>query len=138
MTNNYEEIDKILSVVEEVFWSLAGKHKLKQVNIERWRWDEPVITLAWVGDDSISRNIHALIRTEASYFGKLLVEVNAWQDEDREGGKMRVRHWKRKEVGQFSPEKDNIEQAVNAGYMEASRLSKTEMKETLLLTPKIE
>lgn len=135
--NNYEEIDKILSAVEEVFLSLAAKHKLKQVNIERWRWDEPVITLAWVGDDSISRNIHALIRPEGSYFYKLLVEINAWQDEDREGGKMRVRHWQRKEVGQFPPQKANIEQAVNEGYMEASRLSKTEMKETLL-TPKIE
>lgn len=94
---NYDELDGVLNKIEPMILRLAGAYELKQASTERWRWDEPVITLTWAASDDISRNIHALITDDDG----LLVEVNAWRDEDGEEGRVRVRSWQHEEIGRI-------------------------------------
>lgn len=124
---NYEELDGILDTVEEVFLALTVELGLKQTSIERWRWDEPVITLTWVGSDDISRNIHALIIPEGSFPYKLLVEGNAWQDKDEVEGRIRVRKWQHVEIDrEVSPDRSELRRAIDKAYSKVSEWRSTE------------
>lgn len=89
---DYEKLDTILSKVEEIVSQFARERQLEEATIERWRWDEPVVTLRWVGRDTLGRAIHArIVNPDAPL--ELLVELNAWQDEDREEGTVRMRKY---------------------------------------------
>lgn len=116
---NYDELDGILNNVEQFIPPLVTQYELTQVSIERWRWDEPVITLSWVGGDDISRNIHALVTEGSSSTYELAVEINAWQDEDREEGKVRVRNWYHEEVERCSvpPNGHELQEILNTACM---------------------
>lgn len=93
--DSYKVWDSILGEVETHLKILATKKAIPGATLERWRWDEPDITLAWhLGD--LGRNIHVLVVGESD--SSLLVEVNAWWDEDLEDGKVRVRHWDNRKV----------------------------------------
>jgi len=123
---NYEELDRILDTVEEVFSSLAnqyGYYELKHWSTERWRWDEPVITLTSVGRDDVNRNIHALTIQEGSYPYELLVEINAWQDEDEAEGEIRMRKWQHAKVGrvQIPLDTEQLEGMIRKAYDNVSR-----------------
>jgi len=136
---NYEELDGILDTIEELFSSLAERyeHRLAQVSIERWRWDEPVITLTWVGSDDIRRNIHALIVHEGSYPYELLLEANAWEDRDLEEGKITVRNWRHDKVGrvQIPFQRSELQKTVNEAYSTVSSWSGQDLKEQTHLAP---
>lgn len=133
---NYEELDRILDTVEEVLLSLANEYKLKQASIERWRWDEPVITLTWVGSDHISRNIHALITQEGFSPYKLLVEGNVWQDKDEAEGKIRVRHWQQAEVDSVQVPLDmpQLRRAIGEAHSKVSKWSTGDLERKAHLT----
>lgn len=115
--HKHKELDKILDDVEEAFLSLIIERKIRRATIERWRWDEPVITLSWVGADDISRNAHALVEGNSPAYS-LKIEVNAWRDKDRQEGDERVRHWQHKEIDLVSVSDDMIllRQALGKGY----------------------
>ena len=86
---DWDKLHEVLTRVEAAFRSLSSAAGINDPDIEVWRWDEPVVTLTWLGNEQIKRNIavRALSEDEA------MVEVNAWRDEDRDGGKVRVRNW---------------------------------------------
>jgi len=130
---DYEEIDNILNKVEEVLLSLTSEYKLKQASIERWRWDEPVITLTWTDSDHISRNINALIIPEGPLSYRLLVEGNAWQDTDAAEGKIRVRHWQHTEIDTaWLPQPLD---AIDEAYSKVSKWNIDDLKRKEHLTP---
>lgn len=130
---DYEEIDNILNKVEEVLLSLTSEYKLKQVSIERWRWDEPVITLTWTDSGHISRNINALIILEGPSPCRLLVEGNAWQDTDEAEGKIRVRHWQHTEIDSvWLPQ---TLEAIDEAYSKVSKWSTDDLTRREHLTP---
>jgi hypothetical protein len=94
---DFHPANEILDQVEAAFSELIGKHGLRGLSIERWRWDEPGIMLMWSSPDNIDRNVHAVIDDDTPAPG-LVVEANAWQDQDEEEGNRRVRYWKHENV----------------------------------------
>jgi hypothetical protein len=90
----WEKLDRVFGRVESALLGLSSKVGIEHPTIESWRWDEPVITLIWLGVDHVRRNIgiHAISEDE------IKIEVNAWRDEDRDEGKARVRHWQHRQM----------------------------------------
>ena len=120
---------------EEVILSLTSEYKLKQASIERWRWDEPIITLTWADSDHISRNINVLIILEEPPPYRLLVEGNAWQDTDRAEGKIRVRHWQHTEIDSvWLPQ---TLEAIDEAYFKVSKWSIDDLTRKEHLTPRL-
>jgi hypothetical protein len=113
-TMEFGEVDKLLNDVEPVLIQLAGKYLVRQPTIERWHWDEPDLTLSWIGLDGIHRNIHAIVENGLT---SILVEVNAWRDEDMEEAKTRVRRWWNTDIG--------VIRISDRRYLKAEDLNKT-------------
>lgn len=128
----FVELEKILSRVEEVFLDFAAQSRLRGVRIERWRWDEPDITLTWVDPDNISRSIHAVI--EQGPPSTLELEVNAWQDEEGEEGKIRIRHWKHSNIARLKIpyELEYLSDAVKQGFGQVGSWTKSSLEVTYL------
>ncbi len=141
MVIDFERLSKVLDISEGAFVSLMEKYNLPAY-IERWRWDEPVITLTWLdfSDDYIYKNMHALIIIEGNEM-IMEIEVNAWRDTDEE--KKRVRYWKHEKVGQETldeskPEKvlEPIKKLVFKGYSRVSKWSKEDLKNEHIISQK--
>lgn len=90
---NYSAINSILDDFEKVFKDLKVNHNLSHAVIERWRWDLPNITLTWLAEDAIWRNIHVLVDAARGAADPFIekVEVNAWQDLQRDN--RWIRRW---------------------------------------------
>jgi hypothetical protein len=122
---NHEKVDKVLDIADKVFRTLKGeKERLARADVERWRWDEPCITLIWterVEDQYVGKNIHMLVVE-----GRAEIEVNAWLDKDNgERGEKRVRSWRHEYVDAVSilglpQEKAVIEKTIREGYAKVS------------------
>lgn len=89
---NYKEANAILDAIEQSFRVLGQEQSVPASAFERWRWDEPGITLTWSENKSgefLGKNIHALI-----VGNRVEVEINAWCDKDvGHTGEIRQRHW---------------------------------------------
>lgn len=122
---SFEELDKILDNVEAAYTSLVTRKNMS-ASIERWRWDQPIITLSWTSADFISRNIHAYVREDR----ELLTEVNAWYDEDLSHNG-RVRHWKHKTTDSLpiSADSEQIDQAITSAFDQMSRWGKKDLSD---------
>lgn len=92
-----QKLNEALNIVEGFLLRLKADNQLLGTSIERWRWNEPSITLAW-SKEIVEHNIHAHI-VDKEFMG-LQIEVNSWLDEDREEGKVRVRHWKHQVISE--------------------------------------
>lgn len=90
---NYSELDAILGAVEPLLLSCAGEFKLQRTSIERWRWDEPQITLTWSARDGTDINRSVQVSIDEKTLATS-VEITGWRDEDRDEGITRVRSWK--------------------------------------------
>lgn len=133
---DYAGLDAILDTLEELLSPFTNN--LNRASIERWRWDEPVMTLTWVGSDQVARNIHALIVEKAPYSeGRTVeVEVNAWRDEDSEDGQARVRKWRHQNMGAVSTDdvpklRSTLTQALDV----VSRWNLEDLQNGVHLTP---
>ena len=132
---NVDELDKILDIIEPHLLSIAGKHKLTGTSIERWRWDEPGIMLSWIDTErNVGKNIHLWIKREAPPY-ELVTEINAWRDEDIDGGERRVRKWAHYEIAResvSSPEEvqDQVPLWISKAYESVSSWDEKDLKET--------
>lgn len=98
--------DQALDHIQPVLDMLAGTHRLKHVHIERWRRDQPAITLTWQGADTIWRHITTLVH-ELPTAGRPVqghIEVNAWRDGRRGAGWSRDWWHERVHNGRLEPE----------------------------------
>jgi len=96
---SYEEADAVLAAVDKQLQLLRKSEDLPgDPWIERWRWDEPGITLTWLEEigeaEYIGKNIHAQIVGD-----HVDVEINAWSDKDIET--TRKRYWEHSYVNKF-------------------------------------
>ena len=98
---DYSGFDQLLDEIELALHKLVSTYYLRQVLIERWRWDMPEITLMWYGEDAIWRSIMTFLTTAREGH----IEVNAWRDVPREGGW--IRRWRHEEVRRGSVETDS-------------------------------
>ena len=95
---NYGELNPVLDGLEPLLLRLAGEKRLMGATAERWRWDEPTITLTWVDRGTgIGKNIGLSIVDDPP--STVTIEVNAWLDKDRNEGATRVRQWQNQIVG---------------------------------------
>ncbi len=94
------KLNDVLDVLESELTKFAAGKELHNVTIERWRWDEPCITLTWherdqQGEGWLYKNIHFCIelpRPEHNFYSVKL-EANAWADLESQEGKGRLRRW---------------------------------------------
>ena len=128
---DFAKLDKFLDDVQPLLLRLASEHALKQPAVERWRWDEPAVSLTWLGPENISRNMRAVIDGET-----LAAEVNAWQDEDEEGGRQRVRYWKYEHFGLMAVpvDRDQLWSRLEEAYRAVSSWKRNDLKR-VVLTP---
>ena len=134
----FETIDGILDLVHRALTSLMDEYKLTGATVERWRWDQPVITLSWMGQDQTRLNIHGVVvdangeplgvDAAATSSSMLRIEANAWRDQDIEDGKRRVRNWIHKDLGVVGT--DKVASRVSEAYSEASGWGVDDLKET--------
>ena len=132
---DYAMLDSILSIAEGPIRSVIREHQLTRASVERWRWDEPEITLTWLDTTQgyISKNVRFMIEPiEAGkfYYGPPYVfatEANAWLDEDSETGESRTRRWQHekvvevKEVRNLEHASGEISEAIWRTYEVAAR-----------------
>lgn len=90
-----KEVDNLLSQVEVILLKLAADYQLTGANIDRWRWDEPSIMLAWE-DGDIGKSLHVTVEQN----GMMGVDINAWKDFDDPGDRRR-RQWVNNKFGPF-------------------------------------
>ena len=129
---DWERLDDVLSRVERAMLALSSGSGLKRPNIEAWRWDEPVITLTWLGADQLKRNIAVRALSE----DEVTIEVNAWRDEDRDEGKARVRNWvhlpvRNMKVPNFDAE---LPEALRGAYATVSGWKRENLKSETFVT----
>jgi hypothetical protein len=68
------EVDAIFDRIEPLLLSLASEHELAGESVERWRWDEPSITLKWQ-DGLLGKSLVFITEDEPN---NSFIEVNAW------------------------------------------------------------
>jgi hypothetical protein len=85
---NYSDLNSGVSPLVSFLRSLAWELPLADAAVEVWRWDQPVATLTWRTPDYVSHNIHVWLPPGES---EVVIEANAWYDEDRL--EQRTRHW---------------------------------------------
>ena len=95
-TDDFIRLNAVFDQVEGCFKKLAQQEKLAEPFIERWRWDNPSIYIRWNDIDTIQKNITAYIEPAVSD-ERLLFEVNAWRDSDKDN--LRTRRWKHDDTG---------------------------------------
>ncbi len=81
---NYDAINAILDAAEGYLLGLAAEHQLREINIERWRWDQPEIAMSWSprgGLLELGKNIRVFVSAGGSSTLMCSVESNAWVDE---------------------------------------------------------
>jgi hypothetical protein len=90
---DYTALDSILDDFQRVFKEMKVKYNLPHTTIERWRWDLPQISLMWLAEDAIWRNINVLIDVTQGMAEPFVerIEVNAWQDVQKDN--RWVRRW---------------------------------------------
>jgi hypothetical protein len=95
---NYSVIDPILDDFEKVLKELRVKYSIPHATIERRRLDLPQISLSWLAEDAIWRNINVLIDIEQSTADGFVsrIEINAWQDV-REHNRW-IRRWRHQDL----------------------------------------
>ncbi len=98
---DYEKLNEILDEVQTNFALLLVQQRLRRASIERWRWDQPAITLSWIGGDDVNRNMNALIVEHGPLPTGLSIEVNAWKDKVLDTGRM-MRLWNHRATGRLS------------------------------------
>lgn len=135
-----EEINKILDEVQGVFHTLLSEKpdELKQPAIERWRWDEPGITLTWIGPDHIGRNIHASVAAPNDYRPRLEIQVNAWKDEDQgPEGMTSGRRWRHDPVDiiDIPFEMGPLRKVVKEGYSKVAAWNVKFLNKQAVLAP---
>lgn len=72
-----KQIEKLLREQIEPVLGELGKG-LKNAQISRWHWGAPDISLRWLGEDGINRNLHVLFQGSSE---TLEIEVAGWQDD---------------------------------------------------------
>ena len=116
---NYDAINAILDAVETVFLSIAVEHRLRGIETERWRWDQPEIVMSWFPvprSTDVGKNIRIFVKMGGPTHFICAVESNAWFDEHE--GDTIVRHW-----GNFAGSTVNITDPRSLAALE-SRLLK--------------
>jgi len=120
--------------------------------VERWRWDEPEITLSWreTQQPYVSKNIRFFIDSPEDLLSDVslgnyyffAIETNAWLDEDSETGTDRVRRWEYRPTGRgtldfaqlsvedLEGEVDEIHLKMEDAYAIASNLSYEDLSRT--------
>lgn len=91
----YDAINVILDAAETALLRAASEHQPREVNIERWRWDQPEIVMSWDSrgmTPDLGRNIRVYVRNADPPPYRCSVEANAWLDEPLAGNAL-VRHW---------------------------------------------
>lgn len=127
----YEKLDRALDQVEELLMDLAYKMLLAfGAATDRWRWDEPGITLTWEAE-GVGRNIHIVIVDETEM--KLKIEINAWQDQDIQEGNKRVRHWQNAVISE-GVEPEYLRDYVHKAYEAVSGWNKEALKRKAVLS----
>lgn len=92
---NFEQVDRILDVIEAAMSSVAAKHQLRETSIQRWRWDQPEILMSWTPMRErpwVGKNLRALITPSGPETLNCAFESNAWFD-DREPSGSFTRYW---------------------------------------------
>ncbi len=92
---HFETIDPILDLSERSMLAIGAEHHLRDINIERWRWDQPEILMSWLPfrrETHIGKNIRVLVKVEQANAFRVYFESNAWYDE-RRGPGMLIRYW---------------------------------------------
>ena len=104
------------------------------VDVQTWRWDTPVITFTWEGDDRIDRNINVLLMGETEPRA-VLVEANAWQDL-REGKEI-FRRWVHREFQRIDVEAGfpdrEVREALEEAYSEVNHWTTENLTQEELL-----
>ena len=93
--SEFPAINAILDAAEPALLRVAAKHELREIKVERWRWDQPEIVLSWVSwgtTADLSRNIRVYVRAIGPSLYQCSVESNVWLDEPQVGNAL-VRHW---------------------------------------------
>lgn len=133
---DWDRVDSVLDRVEPVLLSLAGRFHISQPGIERWRWDEPVITMRWRGADDLRRNIGVHVVSEDEV---VTIEVNAWRDEDRDEGKARLRRWEHRPIRNLKITRDksfdkDLDSALSEAYEIVTGLKVANLKRETPIT----
>lgn len=128
------EIEELLNVIEPILLQRAGASGLGGTRVERWRWDEPDVTLTWTDHAGVGKSVHAVIDTEKS---TVRLEVNAWRDKDFEDGKVRVRNWRHQTIGVANVPLDvnALGRLIDDAYDIARRWGADDLKESVTLRP---
>jgi hypothetical protein len=95
----YDVLAEILDIVQNALVELLTSKNLRRPSIERWRWDQPVVTLSWVAPDYIDRNINAMVLHDTTNPSVLHIEANAWKDDSVGIPYRSVRLWKHLDAG---------------------------------------
>lgn len=120
---DFEALDEILDLVELIYGGLIHSDRILKSQIERWRWDVPSITLTWLANDWIFRNINSYVSGELGQkSAHLFIEGNAWVDQDVEEPKLRVRRWHHEELPPIKVEHAEHQQMIEETVFEAYRL----------------
>jgi len=98
MTTFSPEVDAQLARIESLFQRFAKKHDLlvsttdrgkKKLDITRWPWDAPNISLRWPDQESgIRKNLEVTLDES----GMFVIDASAWLDVDEADGKRRRRY----------------------------------------------
>jgi hypothetical protein len=91
---DYSALDSILDDFQKVFKEIKVNYTLPNATIERWHWDLPQISLMWLGEDAIWRNINVLLDSTQGVAEPWVerVEINAWQDVQKDN--RWIRRWR--------------------------------------------
>lgn len=91
----FAAIDAILDAAETALLRVAAGHELREIKVERWRWDQPEIVMSWISPGmtaDFGRNIRVYVRDAGASLYQCSVESNVWLDELLSGNAL-VRHW---------------------------------------------
>ncbi len=113
---DHEAFNSVLDKIDAKLNGIKSNFNLK-ADIERWRWDQPEVSMAWKDNDGISRNINILLESTSlrgKPYIKGIVEINAWLDKKTHG------HWERfwtnKQIVNGKIEITTDEQILDAYY----------------------
>lgn len=76
----------VIAEIESILSKLIASGKLPQGKLNKYHWDAIDITLHWVGDDGIERNLQLWYKndhdyTESSLPGSIVILGAAWRDD---------------------------------------------------------
>jgi hypothetical protein len=92
---NYDLINRVLDHAETALLRIAAQHRLSGTRVERWRWDQPEVVMAWAfaqGPERRGKNLRVSVGEFSRDNLTCNLESNVWHDQTWIDGAL-LRRW---------------------------------------------